>query len=83
MNLSWKKLIVVLGGALTLVGIASLIWKTIQKTFLSPSGAAYQWAMGIGIVLLLGIIGISIAFSWLRRRDDEREQSKASTIQTP
>ena len=32
---------------------------------------AYGWAIGVFVLLLVGIIGISAVFSWIRRRERE------------
>lgn len=82
MTLRWYEwaLLVVGGGALVVAG--SALTGKFQEALASPSGAAYGWAIGVLLALLAGIVGVSVAFSWLRSWEARREQTVLALNQT-
>lgn len=68
------------GGVLVVLGFFTA--RKFQDALASPSGAAYGWAIGVLLALLIGIVGVSVAFSWLQRRDAEQEKREQSPVLT-
>lgn len=73
-GMNWREISWVLIGGLIIVIASSIFFNQIRDEFATPSGKAYGWAIGVVVVLLIGIVGISSVFSFLRRRDELKEQ---------
>ncbi len=74
--MNWKVWIGIAIGLALLISVGLILTRKAQEAFSAPSGAAHGWAIGVLIFLLLGIIGISLVFAWIRHRE---ERAGAST----
>jgi NADH:ubiquinone oxidoreductase subunit 6 (subunit J) len=72
----WYEWVLVFVGGSVLLFLGFFMAGKFQEALESPSGAAYGWAIGVFVALLLGIVGVSIAFSWMRNRDARKEKQK-------
>ncbi len=57
------------GGAAAIIFLVPSLWARAERAFLAPSGAAHFWAIGVAVLLLSGIIGVSMLYRWIRSRE--------------
>ena len=67
----WVEIVLVVFGGFAFILVGFFLAGKAQDAFASPSGVAHGWAIGVFVLLLVGIIGISAVFSWIRRRERE------------